>query len=233
MSLITPDSAVDTIANLTGNILVAEDNKQEQQHISRLISMSDCNITMVDNGEDALKLAIEANFDLILMDLKMPLLDGIEATQLLRFGGYNKPIVAISADATEEDIQKFDGFLPKPIDHKDFFAILLNHIKKASTEKAESGDNTGNDAIYMKLVGRFKEELTPAIRLIRQYADNNDWIKLKDAIHDLKGMGGGFGYPELTELSKRIESATISGDYDKALKLVCELENLGLQITDD
>lgn len=92
-------------------------------------------VTIADNGQSALEQASQRTFDLILMDLKMPVLDGFSATQKLRASGYSHPIIALTANATSEEMEKclahgMDDYLSKPID----LALLREKIA-ASTNK--------------------------------------------------------------------------------------------------
>ncbi|MCY1668387.1 ATP-binding protein [Rhizobium sp. SL86] len=104
-------------------ILVAEDNKVNQQVILGYLKHLKQTVVMADNGEIALERARAEAFDLILMDMQMPVMDGIEATTRLRASGgasADTPIIALTANASEEDRQRcmdagMAGFQAKPI----------------------------------------------------------------------------------------------------------------------
>lgn len=106
------------------SILVAEDNRTNQKVISKILDRVGHDVTIAENGEAALEALHENAFDLVLMDVNMPVMNGIEATKLYRFGELGQrrvPIVALTADATPEVSRRceqagMDGCLTKPIE---------------------------------------------------------------------------------------------------------------------
>jgi len=108
-------------------ILLAEDNAVNQRLTSRLLEKMGHVVTIVDNGQMALRLLSEQTFDLVAMDMQMPIMDGVEATEKIRAGekrsGKHVPIVAMTANAFEEDRQRcqragMDGYVTKPVTAK-------------------------------------------------------------------------------------------------------------------
>jgi len=111
------------------SVLIAEDNPINRLVVKAMLDHFDCRSTMVVNGEDALKTALKHPFDLILMDVHMPVMDGVTATRTLRRSGCSTPIVALTADSMPENRQRceeagMDGFLSKPIRHNALLAFL-------------------------------------------------------------------------------------------------------------
>jgi CheY-like chemotaxis protein len=87
-------------------ILVAEDSVDNQGLIRRILRRSGAEVELVENGRQAVDRALETPFDIILMDLQMPVLDGYGATAELRRRGYDRPIIALTAHAMREDCDK-------------------------------------------------------------------------------------------------------------------------------
>jgi CheY-like chemotaxis protein len=115
------------------NILIAEDNAVSQTMLIRVLEKAGHSVEAVADGQAALAALSEGQFELILMDVQMPELDGFEVTQKVRekeaSGGAHIPIVAMTAYATEEDRRKcldagMDGFVTKPLDVKDLLEVL-------------------------------------------------------------------------------------------------------------
>jgi CheY-like chemotaxis protein len=118
-------------------ILLAEDYKHSQIIVTRLLKKNNFeNVIVVDNGEDALNYAKKETFDLILMDMQMPIMNGFEATESIRrLEGYkDTPIIALTAFAMKGDREKCleagaTDYIPKPIDSKEFIEKVKYYTK--------------------------------------------------------------------------------------------------------
>jgi CheY-like chemotaxis protein len=94
---------------------------------------------MANNGQEAIELASAGHFDLVLMDMQMPVMNGIEATRRLRESGYEQPIYALTANMMPQHYQEFEaagcsGFLGKPIDRIELRRTLMQHLQKVVEE---------------------------------------------------------------------------------------------------
>jgi CheY-like chemotaxis protein len=108
---------------------LAEDNPVNQKLISRILSKTGATVTLVPDGEQALHAALERRYDLVLMDVNMPVMGGLEATRALRERGYEGPIFALTAEHGLEEIQASlaagcNGHLTKPIEIAEFYKVL-------------------------------------------------------------------------------------------------------------
>ncbi len=125
-------------ATLSCRILLAEDNPDNRRAIALRLTQAGADMTLAENGQEAVDLALAAYetgrpFDLILMDMQMPILDGYEATRLLRSGGYQAPIIALTAHAMAEDQAEClrlgcDAFISKPIAWETLFALIKTTV---------------------------------------------------------------------------------------------------------
>ena len=123
---------------LHGRILLAEDGLDNQQLITLLLRKAGAEVTAVENGQLAAEAALAAResgepFDVILMDMQMPVMDGYEATRQLRKRSYTAAIVALTAHAMAKDCQKClaagcDDYLPKPFQHRALLEMVAKHI---------------------------------------------------------------------------------------------------------
>lgn len=124
------------ISNLKGSkILLAEDNAINQQIISELLENTGIEVTIAENGFEALKLLENHPFDLVLMDLQMPIMGGYQAVQIIRSQQRydNVPVIALSANVSEHDreaimISGMQGQLGKPFQIDAFYDILLRFL---------------------------------------------------------------------------------------------------------
>jgi CheY-like chemotaxis protein len=139
---------------LACRLLLAEDNRDNQRVISLRLTMAGADVTLASNGSAAIELTLDARdrgrpFDVILMDMQMPVLDGYEATRLLRAEGVTTPIFALTAHAMSDEKTEClrlgcDEFISKPIDWKTLIESIEARLKPASRTRAE--DSTDGDA---------------------------------------------------------------------------------------
>lgn len=134
---------------LSGRILCAEDNDVNRRLVSLLVARTGAELVHVSNGAEALELAIREPFDLILMDIQMPVMNGRDATSALREAGVNTPVIALTANVMAEDIADYrlagcNEHLAKPIDKQRFFEALARYLKVSpDTHPPASGSYRG------------------------------------------------------------------------------------------
>ncbi|MGD8783450.1 MAG: ATP-binding protein [Thioalkalispiraceae bacterium] len=120
---------------LKGSVLLAEDTEINQLLIAKYLNKMGVEVTVANNGEEAVKLALKNDFDLIYMDMQMPIMSGTDATIELRKQSYQKPIVALTANATENDRKNCikagcNDFLTKPIVRKTLYDTTAEYLPK-------------------------------------------------------------------------------------------------------
>jgi CheY-like chemotaxis protein len=133
-------------------ILVAEDNPVNQVVAARLLERRGHEVTVVANGREAVAAVERENYDLVLMDVQMPEMDGFEATAAIRQTeagtGRHLPIFAMTARAMKGDAEHcrlagMDGYLPKPIKSADLYAIVDGCFSLPETESDTGADHAG------------------------------------------------------------------------------------------
>jgi two-component system sensor histidine kinase RpfC len=128
------------------SILVAEDKRTNQIVIAKILDRAGHRVTIVDNGEAALDILEMQEFDLVLMDINMPVMNGIEATKLYRFANLGRPhvpVVALTADATEDVARRceeagMDACVTKPIEPNRLLEVIAALVPAAGTAIREA-----------------------------------------------------------------------------------------------
>ena len=120
------------------DVLVVEDNKVNQMLLKKILRKRGIKVNMANNGKEAVDLVLGENeeYDLIIMDIQMPVMDGLTAVKLMRDGGVKKPIIALSANAmkgVDNDCREagFNDYLTKPIVTSEFDKSLIKYLKHA------------------------------------------------------------------------------------------------------
>ena len=221
--------------SLSGRVLLAEDNHANQQLLSMLLRKLGAEVSIADNGEDAVEMALENDYDLIYMDMQMPLLSGVDAVKILRSKNYDQPIVALTANATNEDKMMCinagcNDFLTKPAPRNKLYEMTSRYLQPSKPGEKISAPIISTllneDPAFKDLVMKFVTELPDMLVKLNTYYEQKDWGALKGGLHNLKGMGGGFGYRVLTELAGKAEFQVFSENYDTAKTLLDEINRV-------
>jgi len=224
---------------LHGRVLLAEDNPDNQRLIEMYVRRTGAQLEIVQNGEEAVNLALLEPFDVILMDMQMPVMDGLEATRTLRRQGYTGVIVALTADAFREHRDACfaagcSEFVTKPVVREGLLTILATHLAPGEAPAPDQepliskllAEEPGLESLVIKFIEilpEMLEQLTSALAA-------PDWDRLKSVAHNLKGLGGGYGYPQVSTLAARLEFEVLKKDPDAAGARLAEMQILARRI---
>jgi PAS domain S-box-containing protein len=203
------------IKTLAGSkILLAEDNEVNQEVIVHLLEDSGITIDIANNGFEVVKKFKTDTYDLVLMDIQMPVMDGYEAATAIREHDREIPIIALSANAMREHAERsievgMNQHLNKPIDVEKFYHTLLDFIPKkvdvvtppplsSTLQSTEVPDFKTLDIAYaLKLVMGNQKALTHILKGLVSYKetlwDTLDDATLKRTLHSLKGLSASAG----------------------------------------
>jgi CheY-like chemotaxis protein len=178
-----------------------------------------------------------AEFDLLLIDMQMPVMGGLEACSLIRLTGFAEPVIALTANATEADKAEAkaagcDDFLTKPIDQATFYATLERYLPTNPERQQRliqpAQHNLQDDPEYQALKAAFLQELPERLAGIRAAATAQDWTGLGSQLHQLKGIAGSYGFPDISRLTGQMEQRLRDGDYRQVSTDLTELDRLGI-----
>ncbi|MGB5868285.1 MAG: transporter substrate-binding domain-containing protein [Arcobacteraceae bacterium] len=217
-------------------ILLADDNSINQEIIIGLLEGSSIKIDAVSNGEEALNKYLESQnkYQLILMDIQMPLMNGLEATQEIRKLNQNIPIVALTASKIEQERENtknigMNDYLEKPIDINKLYSILYkylykNNLKiemKALKESSKIPKNLHyidtqyalkrlnfDESLYLKILSDFKSYYSE----IKFDMLSDDDFKL--TLHTIKGLSGNIGARKLHDIVNALENSKDAVSFD-------------------
>ena len=217
-----------------GRVLVVDDAEENRELIQLVLEDVGLEVSGAENGQVGADMAVAGGFDLVLMDMQMPVMDGYTATRLLRERGYERPIIALTANAMKGFERKCldagcSGYLPKPIDIDHLIERLaedLGGVRGAKPARPGAASSEGdrpdapriasslaaqNDrfaAVAQKFVDRLQERL-PAMR---ESWDAGDWNALGSYAHWLKGSAGTVGFQDFREPAEALERAAEERD---------------------
>ncbi|MCY2931668.1 MAG: ATP-binding protein [Planctomycetota bacterium] len=250
----SPASGASAAVSLRGRILLAEDGPDNQLLILTILRKAGARVDVAPNGLVAVEKALSAvsagePYDVILMDMQMPEMDGYEATRKLRQLDYRAPIVALTAHAMAGDRQKCldagcDDYATKPVNRLTLLATLAR-LMGALVPAAEAGlaaetaQAVSDEVIHSLfhddpdmngIITEFVDHLPQRLVEMRQAADNSQWDVLQRLAHQVKGAGGSYGYACLTEVARELESLAKDEDAEAAMLALNNLTRLCEQI---
>lgn len=228
------------------SILLAEDQQYNQKLIRFFLEETPHRLATADNGQEALDLFTNGKFDIVFMDMEMPVMDGYNATRAIR--KYEKstdkppvPVIALTAHAFAEHVTMSteagcDAHLSKPVKKNDFLKTLL-YYAGTTAERIDKRTNAPARVQVTQAMRPIAEEfLDDTIQdseIIINAAKTGDTETIRIKGHSLKGAGSGYGFEAITELGRDIEAAAIDMDFDKASALAEQLQNYAKTVAID
>ncbi|MEE4244020.1 MAG: ATP-binding protein [Kangiellaceae bacterium] len=200
------------LPRLAGQVLLVDDHYENQALIKRLIEMTGAHCVIAENGKVGLETALVNDFDLILMDIQMPIMDGIEATKLIRATGDSTPIIALSANNKAGDVDTYlaagcDQYLEKPIDRSIFFDVLAQYLDyEQSADSSVADTESSLDRVMADLSHEFDKTLHEKADNLTSYIKSHKLNEAKVLAHQIKGTAKSYGHPALSKLAAHIEN---------------------------
>ena len=233
-------------ANAALMVLLAEDNAVNQKLATRLLEKRGHSVVVAKNGREALEAIRNAEYDLVLMDVQMPEMDGIEATAALRAAeretGRHLPVIAMTALVMKGDRERclacgMDGYLPKPIRSQELDEVLDKYVagkahgsapaEQASPESLaviqeaidarELLERIGDEREFLgELVNTFRDDFPKQLETMTVALKDRNATQLTLAAHSLKGALSNLAAQRAAGLAAGVESAGKSGDFSSA-----------------
>ncbi|MBN2842150.1 MAG: response regulator, partial [Sedimentisphaerales bacterium] len=247
LSVHTPvRKAKEIVPNLTGtNILLVEDQELNQEIMINLLERTKTKVTIANNGKEAVELIQEKHFDLVLMDIEMPVMNGLDATRAIRAlddkDTAGVPILAMTANAMQEDLENsksagMNDHITKPINPGLLYRKIRDYISRSNKESERTslleqlnqidkidtfsglGFAGGDKELYMKTIARFLEKTPEQIAELNLALNKNDTDSAAAALHTIKGIAGTIGACKLKERADITEKNLLENPQDKSLE---------------
>jgi signal transduction histidine kinase/CheY-like chemotaxis protein/HPt (histidine-containing phosphotransfer) domain-containing protein len=233
-SNITLDKKVET-KNFSGKVLIAEDNKTNQELISHLMTDLNLDYEIKDNGLEAYEAYKQNKYDLVLMDINMPVLDGIESFKKIRaYENENNlkatPVIAITANAIKGDKERFlelgmDAYLSKPINSEKLHDILQKYLNTTNKPTIQKKENINKEVLQITLsiekiqakigisenvakmiLEKFKKDILNDLKELERYIDEDKKEDIKQKAHYIKNSTLNVALDEISTQLQKLEN---------------------------
>jgi signal transduction histidine kinase/DNA-binding response OmpR family regulator len=236
-------------------VLVVDDAETNRKLISMFLARCGAAVEMAENGERALQIALDMPFDVVLMDMQMPVMDGYTAARTLRARGFKQPIIAVTAHAMKGDCEKCeavgcDGYLSKPVDMDNVIRtvrVAIDGSRNGGPTSAAAGNKRQlpssdslpairstlpvDDAEIRAIVQEFVDNLPSRLSSLDEAFEANDYTQLASLAHAIKGSGGTAGFHCLTAPAARLEQlAKTATPAEKLQQSLVELRNTAARL---
>ncbi len=207
---------------LRGSVLLAEDATDTRDLIALALRRAGAEVATAADGLAAVELAGSTTFDLILLDIRMPELDGLAAARSIRRGGYRGPLIALTASTSDCERGRimdagFDDLWSKPIS----LSVL---IERSAAYLDAAQDRLAGDPRLARerdrgrirdAIGEFVGTLPVRLHAVRRAMESDDLATARELLHQLVGAGGIHGLPEVSRLAAKLSAALKNGGIPK------------------
>ncbi|WMJ87673.1 PAS domain-containing hybrid sensor histidine kinase/response regulator [Anaerocolumna sp. MB42-C2] len=246
-SAVKKDNLVPTIKKINRpfDILLVEDDAINRKVVQKILVEKGCKVEIACNGKEALALYDQNNYDIILMDIQMPVMNGIETAKQIRIreaGRRHVPIVALTAYALQGDRELFlthgmDEYIAKPVKHDELFQILENIIMNQDNLTDNTPDKVilrdNGEVIFTNRTRCLENkqnilqlaDIENAITILESAMDNNDLMTIEGMAHEIKLKSNDMDAGELKDSAFRIELAIRRGNLEEAVLHIEKLKS--------
>ena len=225
-----------TCESLQGRVLLADDIPDMTKLMRRTLENTRLELELAENGRMAYEMAMASKaagkpYDLILMDIRMPVMDGHEATRRLRKDGWERPIVALTAHSMRGDCEKCreagcDAYLSKPVSRAQLFETLEKYLSRTGGTTGEGPsemqvrdglaegilfDGLLDDATTDQLVQEYAETLPAKAEALEKAFRTQDLELLAGLTHELKGLASMYGFSPVSEKARALRQLAAQG----------------------
>jgi CheY-like chemotaxis protein len=215
------------------SVLVADDSVHNRMLLQAYLASAQYEVDIVENGAEAVQKVQAGRYDVVFMDMQMPIMDGYTATRSIRAweqsqGRSPLPIIAVTAYALSGDRSKCldagcSGYLAKPIKKEALFAAIDEHVhdsrpsREADDAAGESAPTVRADPEISELIREFMRDMQSRPDTFAKALHARDYQTIRTLGHQMKGEGGTFGFDAISTLGAKLEQAAI-GEKDETVR---------------
>ncbi len=244
-----------TDITITGRILLVEDTFEIQQLVKAYLEDYGVDIDIANNGKEGVEAALNNQYDMVLMDIQMPIMNGSQAIKELRSNDYKIPVVALTADALTEHKREyleigFNDTLTKPININELVNSIKKHVgnnavtkiiqensiddsqpeKPSQTHSLNLRKKTllndmQHDDILRDLKEKYLLQLPIYVDELKQSLEKNNLQQAYAVLHQLKGISGSLGYQDLTDIAAETSELLHNGKNELAASKIKLIES--------
>lgn len=186
-------------------ILMVDDDAGMRKLVGVHLKQLNVEITEAENGEEAIAAVGAGAFDVILMDIEMPKLDGVAAIKQLRESGYGGNTIALTALSAEGDRERllqagFDQYLAKPVTRESLTQALVE------IEDEPLFSTMADNEEMLELINQFVDGLAPLVSELEKATAKGETDAMKRIVRSLKGQAGSYGFEPISKLAQDVES---------------------------
>ncbi|MFC1508885.1 ATP-binding protein [Candidatus Omnitrophota bacterium] len=224
------------------NILLVEDYEASRRIIQAFLKTTPYVLDMAENGKIAVEKVKTKTYDVVLMDMQMPVMDGLEATKTIRAWEQDKeavatPIIALTAHAYKEDVKKSidsgcNDHLSKPISKKNLLEAIYSNTVSAQPEESQEFTQPSKSRIIIPadmqfLIPDFLHEMEVFYHTMRKAVYKNDFGTIREISHKMKGAGGSYGFDDISNFGDSLEKAAMKNE---RIHIIKQLDHLSLYL---
>jgi signal transduction histidine kinase/CheY-like chemotaxis protein/HPt (histidine-containing phosphotransfer) domain-containing protein len=211
----TPTKTIKPVSlpNFSGSrVLLADDHPSNRELIAILLRRMNIVVTEVENGQQVLDTLFYQQFDLMLLDIHMPQMDGIEALKHIRAAGNHTPVIALTANNMKHEVQHylrlgFSDHLAKPLSRHQFVTKLAKYLNKHC-----GSENYLQQKDMLVLIRGYQQELLLQLQNVEDAWQQKDLVQISDIAHRIRGSASSFGFDLVSEKFADLEQSALQDD---------------------
>ncbi len=212
---------------LKGTVLLAEDHPDNRRLITRYLTSLGLDVIAVPNGEEAVEKCLSEFPDIVLLDIQMPIMDGLSALALLQQCGFNNPIYALTANAMSHEIDNyialgFTGYLAKPVDKSVFYQTIATHLDTVNSS-TDTTENIDMADLRNSFIASFEQEA----KTLSAHLEQQNLKELQQDSHRILGAAKVFAVEKVAQQTLVLDKALLQKSSEVTFaeieKLVIEL----------